>query len=39
MKVCECSDCGYQFESELEEPFCPICGSGDIIIYEGDEDE
>lgn len=38
--VCECSDCLCQFETTEEEPSCPKCGSGDIIVGEGeDEDE
>ena len=36
--VCECSDCLCQFETTEEEPSCPKCGSGDIIVGE-DEDE
>lgn len=38
MIVCECQDCGKQFEvEEKENIMCPYCGSGDVITEEENE--
>ncbi len=39
MIVCECQDCGKEFEiEEIEENImCPYCGSGDVLV--GDEND
>lgn len=37
MKVCECQNCGKEFETDEEEVKCPFCHSEDVILYEEEE--
>lgn len=38
--VCECQNCGKEFETDepIEEITCPYCHSGDVIIYEVEDE-
>ena len=36
--ICECEDCGHVWEQEdIENIYCPVCHSGDIIVEEVEE--